>query len=268
MFPELNEIFKNFKNIQIIEHISDPQVAVDYFMYCAYKRDEDLDPDIVLEQAPQLFSDQLTLEQKKELIANLAIIDKIEAHNFLKQYIENPDPQLTDWASVALQENTARLQSALLNEPQLIITSTLGGKNNKLRYFAIVYTKNFTPLQDWQTQLIEKELNFAFDKTGVELEQIQFGQFFANLVLLVPLDVELYQILTNTITKINELGDFLEQNPIINTDKIFSIDETKNYLENQLILDQIEDQFKPDWDNINDLLDNENPDNPPENDDK
>lgn len=268
MFFRINQIFGNIKNYQVIENISDPQVAVDYFMYCAEKRDDNLDPQEVLKQAQQLFTDGLTLDQKKELIANIANIDTIEAHNILEQYLKNPDPQLKDWASVALQENSALLQSALLEEPQIIVTCSLGAKNNKLRFFAIIYTQDFTPLQKWQTQLIEKELNFAFDKIGVELEQIQFGQFFANLVLLVPLEVELYDTLTKTINKINEFGNFLNPEPVINTDKIFSIDETKQFLENQLLFDQIEEKFSPSWDDINDLLDDGNPNNPPENDDK
>ncbi len=278
MFLTLQQIMEN-KNIWIAE-TKDPKVAVEYLRYCEKERDNEHDPDEVLEKAQKLFTNELTLDQKKELIALIAAVEDIEANNILKKYNENPDPQLEDWASIALQENETRLKSIILGEPQILIAGKLGGKNGKLRNFAAVFTKKFEPLEDWQKQLIYKELNFAFKNINVDIEKIEYGPFFANIILLEPINANIYRAFHQAIDKINELGNFLYPEPLYSTDKILSLDETQKLLEDNVLERNSVDGYKLDWDKIDDFLDdedfediisdllNDDPDNPPENDDK
>jgi hypothetical protein len=65
------------------------------------------------------------------------------------------------------------LQSKFLDENQVFISTGLGGKGSKLRYF-VVLVNSFDKYDKLQQKLIKTELDFFLKKHDAELEQVRF----------------------------------------------------------------------------------------------
>ncbi len=279
----LNDIFKQIQNIQILEPVSDPEQVLKYFLYISKHRDknQEKNKDKILENSDRLFDPATDTEEKRILIVQIAGIDDLQARKILEKYAQNPDDELKDWIKIALQENTALLQSSFLGEPQILISSGLGGKDNKLKYFVIFRSRENKPFEQWQKKLLEKEIKFHLEKHNAEIEQLDFGEYFVRLVAFIPLQVNLQTLFDGIIDAVNEIGNFMDNAVFVRNDKILDNEETENFLQN---LDKIEEkeaaaedkpaeEIRLNWDEIRYLFDiddkdesnNPDDDNPPDN---
>ena len=107
------------------------------------------------------------------------------------------------------------LESKLLEENKVLITTGLGGKGNKLRYFIVFFTgdgASFTPLQQ---EIINNELNYAFKSIDAEVEDIIFEDSFALVLSIVPIHIPVQRLFDSIISECNEFGEFLFKDYII-----------------------------------------------------
>ncbi len=224
MIDYFNKILKNFKNVLILKKVSDQNQLILYFKYIIKYR-KNLDKKTVLQKKHLLLDPNTHLEQKKQLIVQLAAIDNIDAYNTLKQYNQNPDPELADWASIALQEIKALLESSLTGEPTVLISSGLGGEKHRLRYFFVLFANKNQTLKDWQKNLIHKEISFCFEKSDAILENISFSDSFVKGLALIPFNSDFSVLFEKIINNINQFGNFLANSAIIRTQNILSDDQ-------------------------------------------
>ena len=61
---------------------------------------------------------------------------------------------LTDWAYMALMESRIMLESELSEEKQIYISTGLGGKGRKLRFYLLLQTNENKPFLDYQRNVI------------------------------------------------------------------------------------------------------------------
>jgi len=179
-----------------------------------------------------LFNVNLEIAEKKDLLVQLANYEDVEAFRLLEKYFETVEPELKDWCALALQESKMNLESSLLDENQVIISTGLGGKGKKLRYFAVIASRNniqFTPLQK---KLIEKELDFVLKKNNGEIENLEFDETFCTLISVVPLNVSIKDLLAQTIEECNQIGDFIDSKYILTNVKVFTKEEIKSSWQN------------------------------------
>ncbi len=232
MDKNLRDIFANVNNVKIIEAVTDPDVLLEYFVKMRKYR-KDINRDEILKAKDDLFKNDVPVEDKKILLVRLASIDEVEVYRTLEKYAENPDEELKQWASLALQENNALLQSSLLEEPYILISSGLGGKDDKLRYFVVLISKDNKELSQVQKQIIEKETLYGLEEVNGELEKIEFGKYFATLIVLIPFKITAFNVFSKVIESANELGDFLDEYFIVRNEKIFSLEETEDMINNK-----------------------------------
>ncbi len=229
MSQAFDKIFKDIKNIQILQPVKDPEEVLKYFLYITKYRDKNKNKE-ALKQKNLLFSPDTGLEKKRIIIVRLAGLDSIEARKILQQYAKQADDELQDWISIALQENSALLQSSFLGEPQILISSGLGGKNNKLRYFVILQKKDSSEFETWQKKLVTKEINFVLEQKNCELELIEFGSHFVRLFALIPFNLDAPGIIRYIIDNINEIGNFIDEKFILQNDEILSLEASEKLL--------------------------------------
>ncbi len=131
---------------------------------------------------------------------------------------------------MALQESRLKLESQLLDENKVLITTGLGGKGFKLRYFIVLFTPNGMPLNNAQRSIITKELKYCMRLNGSELEDIEFEDSFASVLCMIPLNVPPQSLFQSVIKECNVLGNFLFKEFIITNVKALSSDEIREVL--------------------------------------
>ncbi len=185
------------------------------------------------EKSKILYNEELSIDEKKRILILIASTNDVKAYRFLEYFYNNCSNELKDWAFLALQESKMLLQSELLDQPQLLISTGLGGKENKLRYFFVLFSRDLLPYTLFQYDIIRTELNFIFSKYDSEIEEINFRENYVSFLALIPIQNSISLMLNKLIDEINQYGNFVSRKCIITNVKILSdeiirelIDET------------------------------------------
>jgi hypothetical protein len=160
----------------------------------------------------------------------MASIENIELYRTLEKFVKTKDKKLYEWGILAMQECRMLLESSLLDENQVFISTGLGGKNNKLRYFIVIISNSNTELDDVKKRIIESELDFSLKNHNAELEKITFNEKYAAIVCLLPINLTISEIIKGIIDECNKMGNFLEKNYLITNVQEFAIDEIDNLI--------------------------------------
>ncbi len=220
-------------NFSILEEQIDVELQTEYFDTARSLRVEEASEDLI-EGAPQILNNEETeTELKKEVLVKLAGLDKVEAFRIIEDYHKEAEGILKSWAVLALQESRMLLQSSLLEEQQVFISTGLGGKHQKIRYFVSVMKHNIDEdFTETQQKIVESELGFYLRESEGELEEVQFENGFALSLFLFPLKQNLQQVLSSFIRECNQYGNFLKDDIIITNVKALSAEEIRNFLIN------------------------------------
>lgn len=213
-------------NIAIVEKQIDADLQIEYFDY-VNKLSTGFNPDEVLKHKDHLFRHDLTVEDKKYLMVQLANIDNVDAYRTLEKYMLGPNNDLKDWALLALQENKLLLESKLLGENQVMILTGLGGKGLKLRYFTVLITANGKAYSKFEKEILTKEVKFSIKKSKGDLEYIHFDEELCTMLSVIPLHVPVQNLFNELIHECNQFGDFLNSDFMITNVKILSNDHIR-----------------------------------------
>jgi hypothetical protein len=155
------------------------------------------------------------IEEQKKLLIRLSLCDSVAAYRFLEAYSPKAPKELKDWAILALQQSRMLIHSSLLGEQQVFISTGLGGKQGKLRYFLIFpYLNRKKPLNS-QESILKKELEFFIIKNGGELEDISLLNEFATATALLPLKAPVGDIIHDIVNECNQFGNYLGQEVLV-----------------------------------------------------
>lgn len=233
LYSKIQEALGNLKGtFNVLEEQIDIDVQLEYFESSKDTK-KIIDSDATLHNREDLFSDTLSVEEKKSLIVRLASIDKVEAYRVLERYKQNPDPELKDWVSLAVHESRMLLESSLLDENQVFISTGLGGKGQKLRYFIVFLAVGDAVLTTLEKKVITNEMNFIFSKHDAEIEEIRFSDKLSTVKAIIPIQVELQDMFVQAIENCNLFGNFLQENFIVTNVKELSFEEINDVLRNK-----------------------------------
>lgn len=209
-------------NFSILEEQIDIEDQMKYFEFSKKVREKDIG-DECFENREELFLPETSEERKQEILSALASLDEVKAFRTIEKYLNNPDKELRHWAILAMQESRMLLQSSLLDEKQVFISTGLGGKGQKLRYYIVFISRDRHKMLDaTQQKLVKNELIFALkDKEG-EFESIDFFEGFSTSLVLLPLKVDIKLVFRGIIEECNQYGDFLDEDMIITNVKVLS----------------------------------------------
>ena len=230
IYDKIQELLGNIPgNVTILEQQIDAGVQLEYYNY-AKNLEDSFNPEEVLKKRETIFHHDLAIDDKKHLMVQLANIDSIEAYRTLEKYINGTYDQLKDWATLALQECRLLLESKLLDKSQVLISTGLGGKGLKLRYFTVLISahgKSFTP---FQKRIVADEIRFTIKRSKGEFEQIEFDKELCTLVSIIPLQIPVQGLFDELIMECNQYGDFINPEYIITNVKIIPNEEIREMI--------------------------------------
>ena len=211
-------------SFSIFEHQVDLSVQMEYFEFSKDQQSVD-DVEALLGMEPNLYSSDIELSIKKSHLVSLASIDRPEAYRILERFSDKAPDEPKDWAIMALQESRMLLETKLLDEQQVFISTGMGGKTGRLRYFVVVFPISENGFSQTQEKLIESEFTFCLKRFHAEVEEFSFDNKYASMVVLVPLSVQVKKPFQLAIDECNSLGDFIQQGFLITNVKVLSEEE-------------------------------------------
>jgi hypothetical protein len=216
-------------NFSLMEDPVDVVTQMNYFESSGRLRGV-VDEKTMLARKDELFNPDVSLDAKKALLVQLASVPHHEIYRTLENYAKNPDNSLEEWAKLALQENRLLLESDLLENRQVFISTGLGGKGNKLRYFVVLINKNGDDLKPFQQKVVQDEMSYALQKHNSELEKLNFMRHYTTMRVIVPITSDITRVFREGIDECNQFGDFLAPDFIVTNMKEFDEEEIKEAL--------------------------------------
>jgi len=160
-------------------------------------------------------------EDLKILLVKLSEIGDISSYRTIEAIIKDGDPKLKEVAHVALKFARLHLENKIQDEPVGFISSELGGKENKLRYYFAIKSKE--PIINDREFFIEKNIKEISIKMDSELEEIENHGNYILIKILVSMDVAIGNVIENLITRC----EFIEEGYLVtNVEK-----PTKEFIE-------------------------------------
>ena len=223
-------------NLKVLEQKIDMDLQMEYYD-CSIRVREEKSEEWVLEHMQYLSEPGYSEDVKKEILARMASIENVECFRAIETYMEQALEPLLSWAILALNESRMLLESKIMDEDQVFISTGLGGKDEKLRYFVVLMSRTKVDLTSTQKMVIKNEFEFILKKFDAVMEEANFSGYLANILLLMPMNHSLKSIFKKAITECNRYGDFLNDDFIVTNVRVLSFGEIEDFLERRDKLD-------------------------------
>ncbi|PIF05663.1 MAG: hypothetical protein CSA36_05670 [Draconibacterium sp.] len=223
IFQNIQQAFENLPdNFSILEEQIEIELQMKYFDFARKVRKKD-NVEECFEQREELFLPDMGEERKREILSALATIDDAKAFRTIEKFVESSEGEIRQWAVLALQESRMLLQTSLLEEQQVLISTGLGGKGKSLRYFVVFIHRVHNEMpDDTQQKILHDEMVFSLKQNNGDLESMDFKEGFTSALVLLPLQIEIQQFFNDIIDECNQYGNFLEEDVLVTNVKILS----------------------------------------------
>jgi hypothetical protein len=168
---------------------------------------------------------------KKRTLILLAHFGTAESYKILEKYLKSSERTLRDWALLSLKECRMFLESALLEEEGGFISTGLGGKDNKLRYYFIVGSKGGLSFSETHRNTLNAWFETISQRYNSEIEEINFETNYAMIRILIPIDVAVGDVIEEGISQCNKMEEFLFFHYYVTNVKKPTNEEILQYLE-------------------------------------
>lgn len=185
----------------------------------------------VLTGSDKLFYKDTPIESKKKILILLAHLGTPESCRILEKYLKSSGENLRDWVLLSLKECRMFLESALLEEESGFISTGLGGKDNKLRYYFIASSKNGLPFSKLHQNTLKRGFEIISHKYKSQIEQINFETTYAMIGMLIPMDIAVGEIIEEGIRECNKIREFLSVDYYVTNVEKPTDKEISTYLE-------------------------------------
>lgn len=241
LYKKIQEALENLpENFNVLEEQIDVQLQMEYFKFTRKFR-MGKESQRFLAQPSLLFDPEVSIQVKKKILASLAASVEVESFRTIEKYQADPDPALKEWATLALQESRMLLQSSLLDEQQIFISTGLGGKGQKLRYFVVFFHKEGKGLTAMQQKLLSDEIKYVIEKNEGEVEEFTENLDYSSAQVVLPIRAEIKDIFRGIIDECNQYGNFLKDDMVITNVKRLNPVEIVEILNQQKSDDPVKD---------------------------
>ncbi|MCH2044959.1 MAG: hypothetical protein MK212_12645 [Saprospiraceae bacterium] len=186
MYEQLQELLGQLSGgFKVIEHGFDPDL-VTFFQKTIEDIKKESTEDTV-ETIQERLDTETNIDVLKKYIAQLAQIGSVPALRTLESYEKTASEELISWVRLSLTQCRIKVESDLLDDPIGYITTGLGGKNNKIRYY--MAAKSVDPFTTGRVQFAYQEFRDVLKEWNGELESMENMGDYLLFRLLAPLNI-------------------------------------------------------------------------------
>jgi hypothetical protein len=196
-------------SFDVMEDGIDLSIQREYFNLSQTIDLDNVDYKEVLKESNKLFFENIPIETKKRILILLAHFGNAESYRTIEKYLKESEENLRDWTLLSLKECRMFLESALLEEEGGIISTGLGGKDNKFRYYSIVSSKGGLTFSETHRNTLKRGFETISQKYNSEIEEINFEPNYAMIRTLIPMDFAAGEVIEEGIRECNKVDDFL-----------------------------------------------------------
>lgn len=218
-------------SFSLMEDAIDLSIQEEYFNLSETINIDNVDYKEVLKESKKLFSENTPIETKKRILILLAHFGTAESYRTIEKYLNHSGQGLKDWVLLSLKECRMFLESALLEEEGGFLSTGLGGKDNKLRYYFIVSLKEGLTFTETHRNTLKKGFETISQKYNSEIEEINFETNYAMIGIFIPMDVAVGDFIEEGISECNKMGEFLFLHYYVTNVKKPANEEILKYLE-------------------------------------
>jgi hypothetical protein len=217
-------------NFILIDEPIDLSMQGEYLSFSKTIDFDNVDYKEVLTESDKLFYKHTPIESKKRILILLAHLGTAESSRILEKYLKISEGDLRNWALLSLKECRMFLESVLLKEEGGFISTGLGGKDNKLRYYFIVSSKGGLPFSEIHRNTLKRGFETTGHKYESEIEEINFETTYVVIEILIPMDVAVGDVIEEGISECNKTGEFLFLHYYVTNVKKPTHEEISKYL--------------------------------------
>mgnify|MGYP004565229623 CR=1 FL=1 len=222
-------------HLNILEEEIDVDVQYQYmklFEYLAKKKNIKFLSEDAISHAQDLFDDSISDEKKKILLTTLATVNDVSIYRVIEAF-QKQASSLKSWATIALQQSRMIIQSSLLDESTVFLSSGLGGRGSLLRYFCVYFANKGVELQPFQWDIAKKESELVINHHKGVVEQFNCYPQYVTFTILLPIEVNLKEIFNAIIDECNTYGNFLQEDIILTNVKKLAPEEIDAFLKSK-----------------------------------
>lgn len=226
LFQNIQNALENLpENFSILEEQIEIEVQMEYFEFSRKIKKKNISEEC-FKKRDELFDPEIEVKRKKEILTAIAVLDNVKAYRTIERFRNEAEGDMKQWSVLALQESRMLLQSSLLDEQQVFISTGLGGKGKKLRYYVVFINRNPTEiLNQTQQKLLKDELIFEIKNHEGVFEIMDFMDGFSTALVMLPIHVDIKSVFRNIVDECNQYGNFLDEDMIITNVKVLSRSE-------------------------------------------
>jgi len=231
LYEKIREILGDSPgNLKVLEQQIDMDLQLEYYE-CSRKVRKEKDEAWALDHMQYLEEPGYSADVKKEILARLASMTRTECYRAIESFLDTAREPLRTWAVLSLNESRMVLESKIMDENQVFISTGLGGKDGKLRYFVVLMTRSRIDLSESQQMVIKNEFVYILEKYDAELEEYNFSGSLATMLILLPMKHSLKSVFQEAIDECNHYGDFLNDDFIVTNVRVLTFQEIEDFLD-------------------------------------
>ncbi len=213
----------------ILEEQINVELQVEFFeLVNELMKEKRLNQEVLADEF-KLFDDKVSEEEKKTLLAELSNTEDPKAYRIIEKFIETKQENLYAWAILSLQHSRISLETHFLDEQQVFISTGLGGKGEKLRYFIVCKFKEGTEIQDIQMRVLQTEFEISFNAHSSVIEKLSYLDAYFSILGLIPIDVSINEVVKTAIKESNNYGDFIHDKFLVTNVKVLKTKEIESH---------------------------------------
>ena len=209
-------------NLHVLETNVSVEKQMEYFRFSEAVRSNFFGNHSLEEQMEVLNSDISSPSEIKYALAFLATSGDVKAYRAIEAYSAT---HADEWTAMSLMQARITLESEFSDERQVFISTGLGGKDDRLRFYAFFKSTGGKIFTDYQIKLIEKEIPYCIKNYQGMIEELQIHDNYFTLLFLIHLQIDIKNMLEDAINECNQYGDFINKGFIITNVKVFSEEE-------------------------------------------
>lgn len=220
-------------NFRVIEEQIDIDTQAVYFRYSQKVR-ENAKVNTALTDYDLLLDETVPVRKKKKILVSLASCKEVKAYRMLESFLPMAEPLLKDWAILAFNESRMVLENSFYDEQQVYISTGMGGKGCKLRYFIVIFSRNDDGFSEFERRFVKDEIEFTFklNKCDIEILDATEANHIA-LTALVPIKKSIQNLMAQTFKNCNQLDEFIHQKFIVSNIKAMTKKEIFDFYKNK-----------------------------------
>jgi len=204
---------KNFRNdsdnFTLIDEPIDLSTQEEYLRFSETVDLDNVNYEEVLMGRDKLFNEDTSIETKKEILILLGHLGTPESCGILEKYLKNPEANLRDWALLSLKECRMFVEGVLLKQDGGFVSTGLGGKGNKLRYYFVVSSNDGLPFSETHRNTLINGFETISHKYRSQIEEVDLEATYAMIGMLIPMDIAVGEIIEEGISECNKINKFL-----------------------------------------------------------